>query len=127
MPNATPDATTPPKAHSGQTKPLLQHLEFLLHLAHKLGANSTMLRPFPNITLPLLEAEIEAYNSHNRHQPVNTKTLAHDYEILKQACLKDAGPLYQSNSSKVTLRDVIQQSLAHIEANKDPLPNHYVV
>lgn len=121
------DVTTPPKAHSGQTNPVLEHLEFLLYLAKKLGATSTMLRPFPNITLAVLEAEIDAYNSVNRHQPVNTKTLAHDYEVLKQACLKDAGPLYQSNASKVTLRDVIQQSLAYIQANKEPLPNHYVV
>ncbi|MDH4379931.1 MAG: hypothetical protein QE263_08515 [Vampirovibrionales bacterium] len=119
--------TTFPKAHSGQTQPLLDHLEFLLHLAHKLGATSTMLRPFPNITLAVLEAEIEDYNSHNRHQPVNTKTLADDYEVLKQACLKDGGPLYQGNASNVTLRDVIQQSLAHIQANKEPIPNHYVV
>ncbi|MFN8614289.1 MAG: hypothetical protein U0003_00015 [Vampirovibrionales bacterium] len=110
-----------------QPQPVLEHLDFLLYLARKLGANSNFMTPFPNITLPLLESEIKCYNEAHRHQPVSTKTLQHDYEVLKQVCRKDGGPLYQGNASQVTIKDVIEQSLAHINAKAANATNQFVV
>ena len=111
-------------------KPLLEHLDFLLYLARKLGPNSNFITPFPHITLPLLEKEVKAYNELYVHQPVSIKTLPADYAVLKNVCKKDGGPLYQGNAAQVTIKDLIEQSLVHINeqavSNANPTKQYVV-
>ncbi len=109
-----------------RTKPLLQHVDFLLLLARKLGQGANFITPFPKISLQELQDEVLAYNrSHPKH-PVSTKGLAEQYEQLRQACQRDSGPLYLHNSSKVTIKDLLERSLNQLDDGAKAATNYVV-
>lgn len=106
--------------------PLLKHVDFLLYLARKLGKEANFLKPFPKMTEQEVTQEVLAYNRTHPKVPVCTHNLSEQYEQLKNVCQSDGGPLYRSNSQEVTIKDVIEQSLANLDENAKKSRDYWV-
>lgn len=105
---------------------MLSHVDFLLALARKMGKEANFLTPFPKLSESELRQEVLAYNRSHPKVPVCTHHLKEQYETLRNVCKNDGGPLYRSNSHEVTIKDVIEQSLANLEQNAQKARDYLV-
>lgn len=108
------------------TKPLLEHVDFLLALARKLSKDANFVTPFPKVSLKQLQDEVLAYNRQHPKHPVSTKDLSRQYQQLRDICQRDGGPLYLKNSEEVTIKDLLENSLKKLDEQAQD-PKHYLV
>jgi hypothetical protein len=107
--------------------PLSQHTDFLIQLADELGKDSNFLHPFPKITEALLREKAETYNNTHPYNRVNLDSIHKDYELLRHAYTKDKWPLFQQNSDRVSVKDIIEHVLQERPEELSPYQTDHTV